>query len=429
MKTLNLLLLAAIPALANAAPAPDLFAIKVGKAETVSHGTIEHAVILIEDGKIVTIGQDLPIERGIRVIDLEHWIAIPGLVNPYSRMGMDSRVGDEFNPQVSALAELYPDNDEYDQLLEAGFTTLGLYPAGRGVPGRAIVVRPGPDTAEEMLLAREAYLKVFFRSDARSKKMLRDAFSKVDEYIEKEKKAREKFDKDNSGKKSEEKKPEEKKPDEKTSTQDGGDKKDEKKDDKGKKTYVPPEPDDKVKPFIDILDGKLNVLISISQAGDYLHLLDVLGERKVNFDLRIPVTRELDIYEVKKKIGERKCRIVIEPELSMTPGTMRLRNLPQELSAEGAKIVFVPRNDTLDAHKAALRNVGEVVAQGMPRDAALRALTLEGAELLGVGARLGSLEKNKDANLVFLNGDPFEPGTKIMAVMLEGKVVFGEVQQ
>ena len=48
---------------------------------------------------------------------------------------------------------------------------------------------------------------------------------------------------------------------------------------------------------------------------------------------------------------------------------------------------------------------------------------------MGVGARLGSLDKNKDANLVFLNGDPFEPETRIMAVMLEGRVVFGEVQQ
>jgi imidazolonepropionase-like amidohydrolase len=41
----------------------DLLAIKVGRAETVSQGVIEHAVILVENGKIVEIGQDLPIER------------------------------------------------------------------------------------------------------------------------------------------------------------------------------------------------------------------------------------------------------------------------------------------------------------------------------------------------------------------------------
>lgn len=248
----------------------------------------------------------------------------------------------------------------------------------------------------------------------------------MDDYLEKEKKAREKFDKESGGKKSEAK-PDEKKPDEKAA-QDGA-KPEEKKDEKGKKTYVPPTPDDKVKPFLDVVNGRLNALVSIGQAADYLHLMDALGERKVNFDLRIPMTREIDIYEVEKQIGERKCRIVMEPEITMTPNTMRLRNLAQEFSAAGAKIVFLPRNDSLGAHKVWLRNVGEVVAQGLPRDVALRALTLEPAELMGVGARLGSLDKNKDANLVFLNGDPFEPSTRIMAVMLEGKIVFGEVAQ
>jgi hypothetical protein len=424
MRILPALLLLSLPALGAAAP--DLVAIKVGRAETVSHGLIEHAVILVEDGKIVTIGQDLPIEPGIPVLDLEAWTAIPGLVNAYSRIGMDSRAGDEFNPQISAFDDLYPTAEEYDELLEYGVTTLGLYPPGRAVPGRAAAVRPGPDTAEGMLVAREAYLKIYFRSDSRSKKMVRDAFAKVDDYLEKEKKAREKFDKESGGKKSEAK-PDEKKPDEKAA-QDGA-KPEEKKDEKGKKTYVPPTPDDKVKPFLDVVNGRLNALVSIGQAADYLHLMDALGERKVNFDLRIPMTREIDIYEVEKQIGERKCRIVMEPEITMTPNTMRLRNLAQEFSAAGAKIVFLPRNDSLGAHKVWLRNVGEVVAQGLPRDVALRALTLEPAELMGVGARLGSLDKNKDANLVFLNGDPFEPSTRIMAVMLEGKIVFGEVAQ
>jgi imidazolonepropionase-like amidohydrolase len=426
MKTLNALLLAAIPALASAEPAPDLFAIKVGKAETVSHGTIEHAVILVEDGKIVTIGQDLPIERGIPVLDLEQWTAMPGLVNAYTRLGLDSRAGDEFNPQVSAYDDLYAGSDDFDEVLEYGVTTLGIYPPGRAVPGRAVVVRPGPDTVDEMLVAREAYLKLYFRSDARSKKMVRDAFAKVDDYNEKEKKAREKFDKDNAGKK-DEKKPDEKKPDEKTAVQD--EKKEDKKDEKSKKVFVPPEPDDKVKPFLDVLNGKLNMLVSIGQASDYLHLLDALGERKLQFDLRIPMMREVDVYEVAAKIGERKLRVVIEPEITLTPGTMRMRNLAQEFTSAGAKLVFVPRGDTTTAHKNWLRNVGEIVAQGLPRELALRAVTLEPAELMGMGKRLGSLDKDKDANLVFFNGDPFEPTTRVMAVMLEGRIVFGEVPQ
>ncbi len=54
-------------------------------------------------------------------------------------------------------------------------------------------------------------------------------------------------------------------------------------------------------------------------------------------------------------------------------------------------------------------------------------MTQEPADLLGVGERVGSLDSGKDANLLILNGDPFETSTRIQAVMLEGRIVFGEV--
>ena len=50
-------------------PTPSLLAIRVGRAETIAKGTLENAVVLIENGKIVTIGEDLPVERGIPVLD------------------------------------------------------------------------------------------------------------------------------------------------------------------------------------------------------------------------------------------------------------------------------------------------------------------------------------------------------------------------
>ena len=76
-----------------------------------------------------------------------------------------------------------------------------------------------------------------------------------------------------------------------------------------------------------------------------------------------------------------------------------------------------------------LKNVGEIVAAGLDRQIAIKAVTLEAASVLGLGERLGSLDKGKDANMVFWNGDPFEPGTEVQAVMLEGSFVHGEVWQ
>ena len=85
MKT-KALLLSLCPGFLAAAAHADVLAIKVGRAETVSKGVIEHAVIFVEDGKIVTIGEDLPIDRGIPVLDRPDWTVMPGLVNCHTHL-------------------------------------------------------------------------------------------------------------------------------------------------------------------------------------------------------------------------------------------------------------------------------------------------------------------------------------------------------
>ena len=432
MKT-KALLLSLCPGFLAAAAHADVLAIKVGRAETVSKGVIEHAVIFVEDGKIVTIGEDLPIDRGIPVLDRPDWTVMPGLVNCYSRMGCDSEGGDDMSPDTKASDELWPKADEYAELVKYGVTTLGLYPAGNGIPGQAVAVRTKANTAEEMILQDSVYLKIILRSDSTSKKRITDAFKKADDYNEKVKKAREKFDKekDKKGAKKEEKPAEEKKALEEP-------KADEAKKEDAKDGFVPPEAEPKVKPFVDLRNKSLRALVSISSSADYLHWLDALGKESINWDLRCLMNRDSDLfYVVNKKawdldvdgIGDQKVRVVMEPILSLVPGTMRQRNLSLEFANAGAKVVFIPRNDTLPDHKLWLTNVGEMVNAGLKRELALRAVTLEPAELMGVEKHVGSLDKGKDANMVFVNGDPFEPTTRIQAVMLDGKFVFGEVNQ
>ena len=400
-------------------PTGGLLAIKVGRAETVSGAAIEHAVILVDDGKIIEIGADLPVARGIPVFERPDWVVMPGLVSCYTRLGVDGRAGQEFSPDASPTPEVQPGHPDYQEALEAGVTTIGLYPPGTGFPGHAAALRPYGATLAEMLVDEDAYLKVYFRANAQAKKQVRDVWSKVDEHDEKVKKAKEKFDKDSKGK-STDKKEEEKK--------DGEAKPEEKKDDKSK-TFVPPEADSKVKPFLQVRDGELGMLVSIAQAADWAHWVDAIGERKFDFALRVVMTREIDLFEVKEEIGKRGVRVVMEPQISLVPGTMRQRNLAAELSASGAKIAFKPRNDTSADHANLLRHVGEMIGAGLARDVALKGVTLEPAAVLKLDKQLGSLEKGKAANMLFLNGDPFEPSTQVMAVMLDGEFVSGEVKE
>jgi imidazolonepropionase-like amidohydrolase len=180
---------------------------------------------------------------------------------------------------------------------------------------------------------------------------------------------------------------------------------------------------------VQLRDGKFGALVSIGQSSDWLHWLDAIKDRKLEFTLRVPMTRELDLYEIKKELGERHVRVVLEPEITLHPGTMRQRNLPMELAQAGARLVLIPRNDTVADHESWLRHVGEMIRAGLDREAALASVTLEGAKLLGLEKELGSLDQGKRADLAFYDGDPFEPTTRIQAVMLGGEFVSGEVKE
>jgi len=427
------LVLAAAPA-ALAAPAASaalepasaagLVAIRVGKAETGSHGTVEHAVIVIEGTKIVEVGEDLILDRGIEVIDRPDWVVTPGLVNCYSRAGMDSRSGNGFTPTKMASDELYPRAEEYAELLENGVTTLGLYPAGLGVPGQAVAVRPRGDSKEAMILEDGVYLKAVLESSASSKKMLRKGFEEADDYDEKVEKEREKWKKAQEKKKKKSKK--KKKDDDDSAAGPVDDDDDEEDEDDG---FVPPNPEGDAAPFVALRNRELRALMRISKAGDFLHLLDVLDEEEIDYSLRVPLRNDIDLYEIKDRLAEADLAVVLEPRLTLQPNTRRERNIPAELAGAGARVAFIPRSDSVRSHERWMSDVGLIVATGMERDKAIAAMTLEPARVLGLEERLGSLDKDKDANLVFWTGDPFEPSSRIAAVMLEGEIVYGDVDR
>src|SRR5262249_18247618 len=75
-----------------------------------------------------------------------------------------------------------------------------------------------------------------------------------------------------------------------------------------------------------------------------------------------------------------------------------------------------------------LRTGAIAVRGGMPEEAALRALTLHGAQMLHLDDRLGSLEKGKDADFVVLSGPPFSVYTQVLQTYIDGVRVFDRAQ-
>jgi hypothetical protein len=68
--------------------------------------------------------------------------------------------------------------------------------------------------------------------------------------------------------------------------------------------------------------------------------------------------------------------------------------------------------------------VALAVRSGLDDGRALQSLTIEPARIFGIDDRVGSVQEGKDADLVFLSGAPFDPSTRVVAVMVEGVIRF-----
>jgi imidazolonepropionase-like amidohydrolase len=92
---------------------------------------------------------------------------------------------------------------------------------------------------------------------------------------------------------------------------------------------------------------------------------------------------------------------------------------PAALAKAGVKFAFYA--DGVDTPRDLHRAVKKAMEAGLTREQALRAMTLTPAEIYGIADRVGSIEKGKIANLVVTRGDLFEPTTKVEMVIVDGK--------
>jgi imidazolonepropionase-like amidohydrolase len=113
---------------------------------------------------------------------------------------------------------------------------------------------------------------------------------------------------------------------------------------------------------------------------------------------------------------------VVFPPLGPTPREKFLA-APGLLAAQGVEIAFSSAAPATNEHD--LRTSAALAAAaGLPRDTALRALTLDAAEIIGLADRVGSIEVGKDGDIVVVGGDPLDLASPIVLVIIDGDVVY-----
>jgi len=170
--------------------------------------------------------------------------------------------------------------------------------------------------------------------------------------------------------------------------------------------------------LIPVVQGKTPLLIRVSRASDIRQALRLAREEGV----RIILEGAEEGWMVAAEIAAAGVGVLVNPQADLpssfeTLGS-RLDNAAK-LQAAGVLVAIVGSRDYTNLRQARF-NAGTAVAYGLPYEAAIASLTLNPARIWGMADRVGSLEKDKEADVVVWSGDPLETSTWPVAVFIGG---------
>lgn len=417
----------------------ELVVIRAARVITVSGQTFRPGTVVIEGSKVRAVGQKLEYPPTARVIDARRETVMPGLILPRSRYGLRGYSRSGLHGKEKAADEIFLSEIDFEQLLKSGYTIVAYIPNGSGIPGVASVVHTGGRDGPHVITER-SYLRVTMTNPGSDKPGLSRALASAKKEIEKVKKARAEWEK--KQKEAKEKAAKEKRPAEKGPERPSPEKKPPtppKKDPETQKAaerktpaepavFKPPKIDPNLEPLVDLLEEKAgaSVVFELARASDLRHLDSVLKEVPQVAGSYLLTTRgfSMDYHLVAKELGERKALLMVPPVLGDIPYTANDANVAAELARAGCRLAFVLWRDSESEFQYVRTRVADVVRSGLTRETALSALTLNPARVLGLEDRFGSLEKGKEADVTFLNGDPLGPECRVTRVMIGGEIVW-----
>ena len=405
------------------------FVLRGGKLLTVSHGVIENGVLVMSSGKITALGAagSVAIPNDATVIDVTGMTVYPGLIDSESYLGLTEISAERStNDLIESSDEIMPHMHVYDafhaesELIPVarlnGITNAIVAPQSQDtLPGQDSFVQLDGKSANDMLLVRDIALPLNFTGEQRRNEswekrkfpetrmglaaQLRQAFLDAQDYAdrwadyEKKKSAATAKPNDHKGK-------------------------DNEYDKKGPPS--PPKHDLKLEALLPYLQGKKPIVLAAQEPSDLETAVGLARQFKLKFVLN-HVSHSQPVLDY---VASLKVPVIVGPIYEDPKNYERydaVYSLPSELYKRGVKIAFA----SYDAH--AVRNLpyaaGYATAFGLPHDEALKAITLNPAEIWGVADRLGSLDVGKTANVVVADGDPLDVKTDVKRVFIEGREV------
>jgi imidazolonepropionase-like amidohydrolase len=189
----------------------------------------------------------------------------------------------------------------------------------------------------------------------------------------------------------------------------------------------PPETDLSMEPLVEVLQRRRTVHFHSHRADDLLTAVRIAEE----FGFELVLHHVTEGYRVADELAKHKIPLTLT--LVDSPGgKLEAAAIVEEnaaiLEKAGARVA-INTDDFITESRFFLRTGAIAIRGGMPEEAALKALSIRGAEILHLDDRLGSLEKDKDADFVVLSGPPFSVYTKVLETYIDGQRVFDRGRQ
>jgi imidazolonepropionase-like amidohydrolase len=183
--------------------------------------------------------------------------------------------------------------------------------------------------------------------------------------------------------------------------------------------------------LVPVVEGRLPLLFNADQASDIEAVLRLARETNV----KVIIAGGAEAWMIADKLAAANVPVIVGSMNNIPTSFATLgqrQETPALLQRAGAKVVLIA-NGSGGEEVFNVRNLkydaGVAVAYGLAWDAALRAITLTPAEVLGVANRVGSLQPGRDANIVVWSGDPFEFATRVEHVLIRGRELVGPSRQ
>jgi imidazolonepropionase-like amidohydrolase len=393
-------------------------ALKNAKLLTVTHGTIENGTLIMQGGKITAVGAaaSVTIPANAQLIDATGMTIYPGLIDSETALGLTEigaenmtndlvEMSDEIMPHMHTAEAFHAESALIPVARINGITNAIVAPASADtLPGQDSFIQLAGANATEMLLLRDNALPLNFTGDERRNRggfekqkfpatrmglaaQLRQAFIDAQDY--------------------------------KAKLTDYGRKKADAAQNK-KPEPLAPKRDLKSEALLPYLEGKKTIVLAAETSSDLQTAVSLANEFKLKFVLN-HIAHSQPVLDY---VASLKVPVMVGPIYESPKDDERydaVYSLPAQLQKRGVKIVFA----SYDAHN--VRNLpyqaGFATAFGLPYDEALKAITLNAAEIWGVADQLGSLDIGKTANVVVANGDPLDVKTDVKQVFIQGQSV------